>query len=927
VPAEGCADPDDRLLLHGHWVLPDDLPLLAGPDPMATRPNWDVMQAPDGATTDSAGLVGPKSTLDSHDPIPRPWIPCLPGACPRKTVAADGAVDVHDALMPPLRISAQIGDEDAGFLKKASKANDVYTSGSNLYYRIMIPAEPEIPPMVGSSEYDWDSWLCRIEDANLAPEPGMIPCPPGLDGLALGPYEFWTITGQIGAPFPEYIELYTDNRGEGMFFVNGDYNLSFDDCRTDPLSGAPDCSPGDVVGESNITVIGDYPYLRKHPAVQSNPVTKTWEWGGFKTVTAERLDANHIAIIAHLKDRDGFCKWDVDYPDVTFSPSLNPVQGEEIEFILNTEIGSIIDVSPNALYSAPHTPLGTATVTGLEDGVIINRRDAVAQAEDERVLAYYDEARAVVEDDECQAWVLIEHPVGEDPDVGVVFHDPEGVITRHWPPSELNVSLVQGWNDSCYVGPEQPIEDAVADIAGDIVAIYRFRNEEQMWGRWFPGHPGISTITTLNPYDQLFLLVAANAQWLMEITALPASVDLGLGWNSVCYAGVDKATEEATADIAGDLSILLTYGSDQMWRRYMPGLDWANNITTLYRFTSVLMLVTAEGATWVFDPPATPTGPATAQPSLSAGVEEGETPLSPLASSGEFCSPVFAGTYYGTVSVGGQPAPDGTTIGAIIDGIVWASATTSGGRYVFEVPMVMPVSPPCFAGGTLSFMCDGVTAAESSTWASGPRELDLTCGELPPEVTVRVDQGIAITALGVPAPGLSAFTIDATYNPAVFTPAACTSGPDDNFDMALCTPDYEPNVVRATGIKAECGLTGDVALANIAFDATAPVCPDDLMVSMETLADCEGADMPVIVDHKWWVGDADRDFDKDAVDALFILQYVVGMRAGSAQCPPPPGAIHLPSADADCDGDVDAVDALFVLQHVVGLRPVLCPSS
>lgn len=28
--------------------------------------------------------------------------------------------------------------------------------------------------------------------------------------------------------------------------------------------------------------------------------------------------------------------------------------------------------------------------------------------------------------------------------------------------------------------------------------------------------------------------------------------------------------------------------------------------------------------------------------------------------------------------------------------------------------------------------------------------------------------------------------------------------------------------------------------------------------------------------------------------------------------------------DANCDDIVDAVDALFVLQHVVGLRPELC---
>jgi len=71
-------------------------------------------------------------------------------------------------------------------------------------------------------------------------------------------------------------------------------------------------------------------------------------------------------------------------------------------------------------------------------------------------------------------------------------------------------------------------------------------------------------------------------------------------------------------------------------------------------------------------------------------------------------------------------------------------------------------------------------------------------------------------------------------------------------------------------------------------------------------------------------GDVDCDDDVDAVDALFILQYVVGMRLGSDQCPPPEGHLYLPAGDVDCDGDVDAVDALFVLQHVVGLRPELC---
>jgi hypothetical protein len=71
------------------------------------------------------------------------------------------------------------------------------------------------------------------------------------------------------------------------------------------------------------------------------------------------------------------------------------------------------------------------------------------------------------------------------------------------------------------------------------------------------------------------------------------------------------------------------------------------------------------------------------------------------------------------------------------------------------------------------------------------------------------------------------------------------------------------------------------------------------------------------------VGDANGDGEVDAVDAMFILQYVVGLRESSEQCPPSPGEICLPLSDADCDGDVDAVDALFVLQHVVGTRPSL----
>jgi hypothetical protein len=609
----GCPDTGDEMLENGHWVLPDDLAVLAGAYPEITRQSWDVMSDIGDDTEGEA--IGPKSTLDSHDPLdwPVPWLG-------RVTIDPDGEVTVADALMPPLKIRALIPDPlDAGFLKEADKDDDVGLD--NLYQLVNIPDSPFIPWQVNNGGYDWDS-------------------------SALGPYEFYHVfnypvnlledcdpdvpdklcNADIGnqadqstsdVTHPRIIEFYTDNRGLGYFFANGDYNLDFLECSTGPLSGTPDCDEGDDVGLSTIEVIGDYPYFRKHASVLSNPVDKIWLWGGYKRVTHERIDATHIKVIVTLLDRDGYCKYDVDVDadgtiDVVTSPSENPVQGEEIEFILNTEVGSIIDVSPNALYNpaAPHDPLQAAVVTGYADGVMIDRSEAVALAEDLRVLEADEDADAV-----CTAWVVIEHPLGVDPDVSIVLHDPEGDVMRHWPLPELIVGLVQGWNDVCYVGPEDDIEDAMADILDDVLAVYLYdaTATDDAWMAYFPDNPDISDLDVLLPYDQLFILMAANADWAQQIQALPDDVDLvgasaddgtAGAWNSVCYAGADKATEEATSDINGDFEVMYTLGSDQMWRRYIPGrAEIPDTLTTLHRFDSVILLVTAEGGTtWVFDP-------------------------------------------------------------------------------------------------------------------------------------------------------------------------------------------------------------------------------------------------------------------------------------------------------------------------------------
>jgi hypothetical protein len=208
----------------------------------------------------------------------------------------------------------------------------------------------------------------------------------------------------------------------------------------------------------------------------------------------------------------------------------------------------------------------------------------------------------------------LEHP-DQTPNVSVVFHDPEGNIDLHYPTSQFVSILSQGWNDSCYTGPELDIEEALTDAGlieedgtSHVLAVYRFTNDEaQAFDHWFPGREDIEdTITTIAPYDQLFLLLDSPMNWAMDVVADPVGlkdtqVSLIQNWSSVCYAGADKAPEEAAASINNNLVIMYTLASDQSWLRYVPNREELTNIITLNQYTSVFTLMTNAGI-WVFDP-------------------------------------------------------------------------------------------------------------------------------------------------------------------------------------------------------------------------------------------------------------------------------------------------------------------------------------
>jgi len=317
------------LLPAGRWILPDDWAALAGPNWTQSRLHWDIMCAPysgvmsedplgnDGDSYENENIHSPPAPVDeptvAGPNVIGPFSPGLEEMTPKgwevpndmddhhrqiSTVVPDGAlgntaptsmpapaVMDWDAPMPPAKIIFQIqkvnpGNE-AGFFKAVDKADIYYvislehvlppyadyleTEYTNPFYAELIPAHQAIPAFINNGGYDWDSF-----------------------DHAYGPYYFWEFVNQNTylplvksadpAGHPTNVSVYSDNHGEAMVYLNGNWNLVLT-----PFfykAGTVDIPINAVVGHTTVQATADYPYARLHQAIQSNKDVKTWLWGG-----------------------------------------------------------------------------------------------------------------------------------------------------------------------------------------------------------------------------------------------------------------------------------------------------------------------------------------------------------------------------------------------------------------------------------------------------------------------------------------------------------------------------------------------------------------------------------------------------------------------------------------------------------------------
>jgi hypothetical protein len=186
-----------------------------------------------------------------------------------QTVVPDGLLDAWDAPMPPAKIILEVMSGN-GYFKDAMKGDIYYKMDgatklyTNPFYQILIPANPLIPytNAQGGGGYDWNSY----------------------DGTH-GPYAFWSIINQPDmnaitfgdAQHPTKIEIYSDNHGEAMAWLNGDWNL---DLGVFEGKGGADVPVNATVGFTTVQASADYPYVRGDQAIFSNTVQKEWFWSG-----------------------------------------------------------------------------------------------------------------------------------------------------------------------------------------------------------------------------------------------------------------------------------------------------------------------------------------------------------------------------------------------------------------------------------------------------------------------------------------------------------------------------------------------------------------------------------------------------------------------------------------------------------------------
>jgi hypothetical protein len=490
-------------------------------------------------------VIGPYNTLDDGLPDGRPLPPTSltylnPYAIARDTIIPNNQLNWWDCPMPPAKITFEI-TSGPGFFKAVDKADvyyqivdaaDIWPSVArgtfyviqftNPFYAIEIPANSEIPPFANNGGYDWDSWGWTNWTLN-----------------ATGPYFFWDIINWLPNPYtpneddvhPTKVQVYSDNHGEAMVWLNGDWNLNLS--AWEAGKGFFDIPYMEWVGNTTLLAKADYPYMRKHPVIVSNTVTNSWVWGKEIMLLVEQLkgsnqlpDITEKKVWALVSDRDHF-----------------PAIGEAIQWICS-------DPGYIEMFSEPG-----------RQGIIVPGEELLgwSNIDDQHVTTwtyfpsadeqeYIGNLFGIPFDPEHPedypygiAWIVVHCSVPTGVDLTVNLDERlrlwdntegEGMIVRQAVsvntlyPNELDFSqsnqdpcdpvedLFAGWNLVTFKAGTQSVAAAIASIDEYVVSVWAFNNADKSWKANNPDAPAwANDLTSMGNGQAYWIEVSADCTW------------------------------------------------------------------------------------------------------------------------------------------------------------------------------------------------------------------------------------------------------------------------------------------------------------------------------------------------------------------------------------------------------------------------------
>jgi len=571
----GDADMGDYILPAGRWVLPDDWEYLAGSQWDEFRPNWDIMNDPStgfvlgtspvgpyylsttawvkGATQIAGGtkdlatgddppdmatwlVVGPYSSLDDGVVMGRTLPYCSvdfnwgdwASKTYRDTIVPDNVLNWTDCPMPAAKITFEIQSGE-GFFKAVDKADVYYyqydvnhngkidTSGETFYtdpfYATEVAASPEIPPVINNGGYDWDSWGWTLPD-----------------DMVNGPYYFWQFinvmqSGEVAgdATHPTKVQVYSDNHGEAMAYLNGDSNLQLTDTFQlyyNAVTKTLDIPYGTEMGKTLVVAYADYPYLRKAPAISSWTVEETWEWGKSVVVLVEQMKVGSSdtepnfqqkRVWVLVSDRDEFpvvgerIVWEVLYGTGT------------IQYYANAS-GTAVFVVGGTLTATTTTYLLTdatqaATLSALFGGIDISKYGVSYVIVNSVIPGTV--ALKVLADETIRAW-------GENGEGWIERYAVSAGASGQYleflgtinDPVDPEVNLTAGWNLVSFASGNQGIAGALQSIAAKVVSVWAFDNASKSWEAYSPTAPAwannLTMMETATPY---WIEVSTDVVW------------------------------------------------------------------------------------------------------------------------------------------------------------------------------------------------------------------------------------------------------------------------------------------------------------------------------------------------------------------------------------------------------------------------------